>query len=147
LRRTLARRPLPISGRSWRTCWYGRRINSPTDWINLHVNVKNKNPSDTSSENNGGKPWVIGWPFKTVDKMLNRISWVESTADFFNVWVCMSQQGEHTTKKGDPTKLRAVRNAANATWLRPSGLTVMSNRGPEALQHRAGRHQRARCVP
>jgi hypothetical protein len=35
-------------------------INSPQDWINLHVNAKNKNPSDTSKENNGGKPWVVG---------------------------------------------------------------------------------------
>src|SRR6185437_6940787 len=51
-------------------------INSPYGWINVHVNAKNRNPSDTSPKNNGGKPWVVGWPFKTVDDVLNRISWV-----------------------------------------------------------------------
>lgn len=85
-------------------------------WINVHVNVKNKNPSDTSHKNNGGKPWVPGWPFKTVDDVLNRINWVESTTDFFNVWVCMSQQSECAQKANG--KPKAVRKAANATWLK-----------------------------
>jgi hypothetical protein len=35
-------------------------------WTNLHVHAKNKNPSDTSPKNNGGKPYVVGWPLKTV---------------------------------------------------------------------------------
>jgi len=37
-------------------------------------------------------------------------------ADFFNVWVCMSQQSESTQKANG--KLKAVRKAANATWLK-----------------------------
>ncbi|OMI09276.1 hypothetical protein BSN85_17240 [Bradyrhizobium brasilense] len=80
-------------------------------WINLHVNVKNTTPAK-----NGGKPWVVGWPFKTVDDVLSRASWVESTAGFFNVWVCMSQQSTCITK--DDGKRKAVRKAANATLLK-----------------------------
>lgn len=90
--------------------------NSPLGWINVHVNVKNKNPSDVSAKNNSGKPWVVGWPFKTVDDVLDRINWTESTTDFFNVWVCMSQQSECTQKANG--KPKAVRKAANATWLK-----------------------------
>jgi len=86
-------------------------------WINLHVNSPNKNPSDTSRKNNGGKPWVVGWPFKTVDDVLNRVSWVNTMAPtFYNVWVCMSQQSECTKKAND--KLKAVRKTANATHLK-----------------------------
>jgi hypothetical protein len=89
-------------------------------WINLHVNAKNKNPSDTSKKNNEGKPWVIGWPFKTVDDVLNRISWVESTADFYNVWVCMSQQRACAQKaNGKPKTVRLAKNATQlkAIWI------------------------------
>jgi P4 family phage/plasmid primase-like protien len=84
-------------------------------WINLHVNAKN-DPKPGEPIKNDGKPWVVGWPFKTVDDELNRVSWDESTADFFNVWVCMSQQSECTKKANG--KLKAVRKAANATWLK-----------------------------
>jgi hypothetical protein len=80
-------------------------------WINVHVNAENNDPIK-----NGGKPWVAGWPFKTVDEVLNRVSWVESTTDFFNVWVCMSQQSECAQKPNG--KLKAVRKAANATLLK-----------------------------
>jgi hypothetical protein len=80
-------------------------------WINVHVNAKNNDPTK-----NGGKPWVAGWPFKTVDEVLNRVSWVESTADFFNVWVCMSQQSDCEQKANG--KLKAIRKAANATSLK-----------------------------
>jgi hypothetical protein len=86
-------------------------INSPQDWINVHVNAKNTEPTK-----NGGKPWVVGWPFKTIDEVIRRISWVESTADFFNVWVCMSQQNHAEPKVNG--KLKAVRKAANATLLK-----------------------------
>ncbi|WP_036051590.1 hypothetical protein [Bradyrhizobium sp. Tv2a-2] len=70
-------------------------------WINVHVNSKNERKPGEPTKN-GGKPWVTGWPFKTVDEVLNRISWVESTADFFNVWVCiaaerMRSEGERQT--------------------------------------------------
>jgi hypothetical protein len=80
-------------------------------WINLHVNAKNTEPAK-----NGGKPWVVGWPFKTIDDTVDRINWVSSTDTFFNVWVCMSQQSECAKKANE--KLKAVRKAANATWLK-----------------------------
>lgn len=89
--------------------WPGS-IDAP-GWINLHVNAKNNEPAK-----NGGKPWVVGWPFKTIDDTLNRIAWVSSTDTFFNVWVCMSQQSECTQKANGKSK--AVRKAANATWLK-----------------------------
>lgn len=84
-------------------------------WINVHVNAKNE-PKPGEPTKNGGKPWVVGWPFKTVDEVINRVSWVESVADFFNVWVCMSQQSECTTNTNQ--KPKAVRKAAHATWLK-----------------------------
>src|ERR1700747_2604747 len=78
-------------------------------WINLHVNAKNSNPADTSAKNDGGKPWVGGWPCKTVPEAVNRINWVSSTDTFYNVWVCMSQQSDmkETTVNGK-TKRQAV---------------------------------------
>jgi hypothetical protein len=87
-------------------------------WINLHVNAKNE-PKAGEPIKNGGKPWVVGWPFKTADEVVNRISWLESATDLFNVWVCMSQQTDmqETTVNGK-IKRRAVRKAANATWLK-----------------------------
>jgi hypothetical protein len=41
-------------------------INSAQDWISLHVNAKNEEPTK-----NGGKTWVVGWPFKTIDDVVN----------------------------------------------------------------------------
>lgn len=85
-------------------------------WINVHVNAKNKNPGDKSRKNNEGKPWVVGWPFKTVDDALSRISWAETTDTFFNVWVCLSQQSDVTPRPGKTP--RALRKAQNATALK-----------------------------
>ncbi len=85
-------------------------------WINLHVNAKNSKSEDTSAKNNGGKPWVVGWPFKTADDTVDRINWVSSTDTFLNVWVCMSQQAKCTPREGK--KPKALRKAANATWLK-----------------------------
>jgi hypothetical protein len=48
-------------------------INSPHGFINPHVNAKNSNRSDASAENNGGKPWAVGWPFKAMDDVVNRM--------------------------------------------------------------------------
>jgi P4 family phage/plasmid primase-like protien len=86
-------------------------------WINVHVNSKNDNPSDTSKKNNEGKPWTPGWPFKTVDDALSRINWTESNDRFFNAWVCMSQQIEcaKSQKTGKP---KALRKALNATYFK-----------------------------
>jgi hypothetical protein len=86
-------------------------------WINVHVNSKNDNPSDTSKKNNEGKPWTPGWPFKTVDDALSRINWTESTDRFFNAWVCMSQQSE-CTKSQKTGKPKALRKALNATYFK-----------------------------
>jgi predicted P-loop ATPase len=81
-------------------------------WINVHVNAKNEDPTK-----NGGKPWVVGWPFKTVDAVMDRINWIATMApSLFNVWVCMSQQAECAPREGK--KPKAVRKAANATWLK-----------------------------
>lgn len=80
-------------------------------WINVHVNAKNDTPTK-----NGGKPWVVGWPFKTVADALDRIGWVETTDTFFNVWVCMSQQSDCIEKPDG--KRKAVRKATNATKLK-----------------------------
>lgn len=89
--------------------------NDAPGWINVHVNVKNE-PKPGEPVKNGGKPWVTGWPFKTVDDALSRIAWAETTDIFFNAWVCMSQQSECTQNSNK--KPKAVRKAANATWLK-----------------------------
>jgi hypothetical protein len=80
-------------------------------WINVHVNAKNTDPNK-----NGGKSWVVGWPFKTIDDVVSRVGWIETTTDFFNVWVCMSQQSHAEPKPNG--RLKAVRKAANATLLK-----------------------------
>jgi hypothetical protein len=73
-------------------------------YINLHFNWKNNDPIK--------RPGVGGWPFKNVDAFISRAAWVESTTDFYNCWMCMSQQSECTTNtKGKP---KAVRKAGNA---------------------------------
>jgi hypothetical protein len=80
-------------------------------WINMHVNMKNTTP-----EKNGGKPWVIGWPYRDINEFINRALWIDNTDRMFNVWLCMSQQSE--TGKGKDGKLKALRNVKNAAWLR-----------------------------
>ncbi|MCK1711403.1 MULTISPECIES: hypothetical protein [unclassified Bradyrhizobium] len=89
--------------------WPG--VNNP-GWINLHCHLKNADPSK-----NDGKDWVIGWPHKAADSFLRQASWVESTAQFFDVWYCTSQQSEATQNKTNG-KAKAVRKARNATWLK-----------------------------
>lgn len=90
---------------------------SPTapGWINLHVNAKNE-PKPGEVAKNGGKPWVVGWPYKTPEDFIDRLNWALNTDVFFNAWVCMSQQSEcATNKQGKP---KAVRLAKNATLLK-----------------------------
>jgi hypothetical protein len=80
-------------------------------WINMHVNLKN-----TDHTKNGGKPFVVGWPYKQIDEFINRALWVDNTDKFFNVWLCMSQQSESGAgATGNP---KAIRKAANATWVK-----------------------------
>lgn len=87
-------------------------------WINLHCHLKNDNPSIK-----GGKDFVIGWPFKTVDDLISRATWVQGTNNFFDCWFCTSQQrdAETNTKTG---KLKAKRLASNATWLKAIWIDV-----------------------
>ncbi|WP_426440113.1 AAA family ATPase [Bradyrhizobium genosp. P] len=90
--------------------WPGS-ANAP-GWINLHCHAKNTNPSIK-----GGKDFVVGWPFKTVDDFLSRAALVESTSQFFDVWFCTSQQSDIATN-AETGKAKARRLAANATWLK-----------------------------
>jgi hypothetical protein len=78
-------------------------------YINLHTNSKNGDPSK-----NGGQPWMIGWPFKDINKFIERATWIDKSEIMFNVWFCTSQQGTAQTnpKTG---KVRALRRAVNAT--------------------------------
>jgi hypothetical protein len=86
-------------------------------WINLHCHMKNRDPSK-----NGGKPWVIGWPFKDIDKFISYAKWLETTDQFFDVWYCTSQQSEiGENRAGKP---KAVRKRANATWLKAIWIDV-----------------------
>jgi AAA domain len=83
-------------------------------WVNLHTNIPNGNPSDTSAKNNHGKAWVIGWPYRSVDDFVNRAAFIDRPDNsLYNVWFCTSTQSAcGTTKAGKP---KAVRLAANAT--------------------------------
>jgi hypothetical protein len=86
-------------------------------WINLHCHMKNRDPSK-----NGGKPWVIGWPFKDIDKFISYAKWLETTDQFFDVWYCTSQQSQiGENRAGKP---KAVRKHANATWLKAIWIDV-----------------------
>lgn len=80
-------------------------------WINLHCHMKNRDPSK-----NGGKDWVIGWPFKTVEDFISRAKWLETTDQFFDAWFCTSQQSQSSANKAG--KPKAVRLHRNATWLK-----------------------------
>lgn len=80
-------------------------------WVNLHTHLKNADP-----KKHGGKPFVVGWPFKTLNDFISRATWLETTDSFFDVWYCTSQQSEAgKNTKGNP---KAVRLARNATWLK-----------------------------
>jgi hypothetical protein len=81
-------------------------------WINQHTNFKNEDPTK-----NGGKPWVVGWPYRDINEFIKLAHWIDTTDKFFNVWICMSQQSDAATnpKTG---KLKAVRKATNATALK-----------------------------
>ncbi len=93
--------------------WPGS-VNDP-GWINLHCHMKNPDPTK-----NGGKPWVVGWPFKTINDFISRASWVNSTDSFFDVWFCTSLQSDATTNRNNkPKAVRLHRNAMQlkAIWI------------------------------
>ncbi|MGY3578919.1 AAA family ATPase [Bradyrhizobium sp. USDA 4504] len=80
-------------------------------WINLHTHLKNDDPSK-----NGGKDWVVGWPFKTLDDFVSRAIWIEGVPQFYDVWYCTSQQ--NAMAQNQRGSLKAVRKAGNATSLK-----------------------------
>lgn len=80
-------------------------------WINLHCHMKNPDPTK-----NGGKAWVVGWPFKTINDFISRAAWVETTDAFYDVWYCTSQQRDTTVNRAG--KVKAVRLHRNATALK-----------------------------
>jgi hypothetical protein len=107
--------------------WPG--ANNP-GWINLHCHMKNRDPAK-----NGGKDWVIGWPFKSIDEFIGRAKWLETTDQFFDVWYCTSQQsqiGENRAKKP-----KAVRLHRNATWLKAIWIDVDVKEGTYATVQEA----------
>jgi hypothetical protein len=84
-------------------------------YINLHCHRKNTDPN-----RNGGKDFVVGWPFKTTDDFINRAQWVETAANYYDVWFCTSLQKESTTtKRGTPKAIRLARNSLllKALWV------------------------------
>lgn len=82
---------------------------SPQDagHVNLHYSMTNPRPTP-------GKPLIkgMGWPFKTVDELVGRASWLNTTSNMKDAWFCTSlQEKAALNSKGKP---KAVRLAANA---------------------------------
>lgn len=81
-------------------------------WINLHSHHKNGDPAK-----NGGKDFVVGWPFKTIDDFINKVMFVDNKSTYnFDAWYCTSQQSE--TGVNTNKNLKAVRKSANAITLK-----------------------------
>jgi hypothetical protein len=75
-------------------------------YVNLHYSMPNlRDPSK-------GLLKGMGWPFTDITKFVERAAWVNTTAQFKDVWFCTSLQSTfgHNTK-GKP---KAIRLAANA---------------------------------
>lgn len=88
---------------------------SDSGWINLHSHLKNPDPNK-----NGGKDFVVGWPYRNINDFLNRAKWVETAANYYDVWFCTSLQRDSTTTKGGtPKAIRLARNALllKALWV------------------------------
>ncbi|MDE2106765.1 MAG: hypothetical protein KGL39_56645, partial [Patescibacteria group bacterium] len=84
-------------------------------WINLHANLKNDEP-----QKNGGKPWVLGWPYKSLDAFMIQAGFIDQTTNLFNAWVCMSQQSKSGVNlRGKPKAIRLAENAValKAIWI------------------------------
>jgi uncharacterized protein DUF927 len=97
-------------------------------FINLHTHSKNTEPAK-----NGGKDWVIGWPFKTVDEIISRAQWITGTTQFFDVWYCTSRQSE--SGKNAQGKPKAVRLAKNAMSLKAIWVDVDVGNKPGETKH------------
>lgn len=84
-------------------------------WINLHSHLKNSDPNK-----NGGKDFVVGWPHKNINDFLKRAKWVETAANYYDVWFCTSlQKDSTTTKRGMPKAIRLALNSLllKALWV------------------------------
>jgi P4 family phage/plasmid primase-like protien len=82
---------------------------SPSDpgFVNLHFSsVDGKDPTKLYK---GG-----GWPFRSVDALVSRASWITTTTQFKDVWYCLSRQSETKANHKDPKKPKAHRLAKNA---------------------------------
>lgn len=97
-------------------------------FINLHTHRKNTEP-----QKNGGKDWVIGWPFKTVDEIISRAQWITGTTQFFDCWYCLSRQSE--SGKNAQGKPKAVRLAKNAMSLKAIWVDVDIGNKPGETKH------------
>lgn len=87
-------------------------------WINLHCHVRHDVP-----HKNGGKPFMTGHAFKTVDKALTWLERTSKSGGSSDFYFCTSQQSEIAgiDKNGKP---KAKRNAANATFLKATWLDI-----------------------
>jgi hypothetical protein len=79
-------------------------------YVNLHYStVDRKNPSGPLLKG-------MGWPFRSLDALIRRASWINTTTQFKDVWFCTSLQS--AMKKNTKGKPKAVRFAANALKLK-----------------------------
>jgi hypothetical protein len=83
---------------------------SPEDpgYVNLHYSsVDRDNP-------NGPLRKGSGWPFRDLGSFVSRAVWINTTAQFKDVWYCLSLQSQTRPNPWAPTKPKAHRLAANA---------------------------------
>ena len=77
---------------------------SPTDpgYVNLQYSMVNRaNP-------NAKLIVAAGWPFRTVEKLVDRASWITGTTQFKDVWYCLSLQSKAKPNPNNPAKPKAV---------------------------------------
>ena len=76
-------------------------------YVNLHYSsVDRKNPTKLYK---GG-----GWPFRSVEALIDRASWINATTQFKDVWYCLSLQSQVKPNAKNPQKPKAQRLSANA---------------------------------
>lgn len=86
--------------------------------INLHYHVRNGDPNK-----NGGKPFMDGRAFKTVDEALTWLAAASRSGRFFDFYFCTSLQCE-TAGLNKNGQSRAKRNTTNATHLKAIWLDI-----------------------
>lgn len=76
-------------------------------YVNLHYSsVDRKDPTKLYK---GG-----GWPFRSVETLISRASWMNTTDQFKDAWFCLSLQSQVKPNPRTPAKPKAQRLAANA---------------------------------